>query len=177
RAGQVSLREAFSGLDFFGPTSTDVHVLQDGSVLFNGSVTAFGAGPSFTATRTVLAGDTIDIAVGYGSDGTFTCDTTGLDAVILYSDSAPAVTDYTFTPADAGRHTFGATFWTPGTQSLTATDTAAASLTGNQGNIEVTTASQFLVSGFPSPIITGIAGNFSVSAVDVYGNIVPGYRG
>jgi hypothetical protein len=45
--------------------------------------------------------------------------------------------EYTFTSADAGRHTFSATLWTAGTQSLTATDTAAASTTGSQTGIRI----------------------------------------
>lgn len=45
--------------------------------------------------------------------------------------------DYTFTPADAGTHAFGATLKTAGTQSLTVTDTANGAITGAQGGILV----------------------------------------
>src|SRR5436309_3280059 len=97
---------------------------------------------------------------------------------VHFTSSDPLATlpaPYTFTAADYGSHWFNATFWTAGTQSLTATDTAAA--TGSQGNIEVITASRFVVTGFPSSATVGAAATFSVSAVDIYGNIVPGYRG
>jgi large repetitive protein len=134
-AGVISVGATFTGLAFTVPTTTDVHVLHNGSVLFNGAVTAFGAGPSFNATRTILAGDTIDFAVGFGN-GDYGFDTTGLDAVIRYADPAP-ITDYTFTAADAGRHTFSATFWTVGTQSITVTDLTNPSITGTQTGILV----------------------------------------
>jgi hypothetical protein len=136
RAGALSLSAAFSGLDFIGPTTTDVHVLHNSSAVFDGTVAAFGAGPSFDTTVVVAAGDTIDFAVGYGSNHTFDCDTTGLDVIISYNDSQ-VITDYTFSPADAGSHTFAATFRTAGLQSLTATDRATPSITGAQQNIEV----------------------------------------
>ena len=37
--------------------------------------------------------------------------------------------NYTFTAANAGTHTFSATFITPGTQSITATDTVTGTIT------------------------------------------------
>jgi hypothetical protein len=174
RAGALSLGAAFSGLDFVGPTSTDVHVLHNGATLFDGEVLDFGAGPSFDTTVVVAAGDTIDFAVGYGSDGNFSCDTTGLDAFISYNDS-PVITDYTFTSADAGSHTFIATFSTAGLQSLTATDTQAPSITGGQQNIEVTPG--MAVSGFPATITAGVAGSFTVTAQNADGSTSTGYRG
>ena len=35
----------------------------------------------------------------------------------------------------------------------------------------------FVVAGFPSPTTAGVAGNFSVTAADAFGNLVPGYLG
>jgi ELWxxDGT repeat protein len=178
RAGALSLAAAFSGLDFVGPTTTDVHVLHNNAPLFDGEVLDFGAGPSIATTLAVLAGDTIDFAVGYGRNGTFDCDTTGLDAFISYNDS-PLITNYTFTPADAGGHTFSATFGTAGTQSLTATDTAKPSIIGAQQNIDVTApaARNFVVSGFPSPTTAGTAGTFTVTAKLANGSTAIGYAG
>src|SRR5439155_13510479 len=83
--------------------------------------------------------------------------------------------DYTFTPADGGVKTFGATLRTAGTRALTVTDTAG--ITGTQGNIEVTAATTFLVYGFPSPVQGGTASSFTVVARDAYGRTVPGYTG
>jgi ELWxxDGT repeat protein len=179
RAGSLSLEAAFSGLDFGGPTTTDVHILRNGAALFNGEVTKFGTGPSFNSEVVVAAGDTIDFAVGYGSNGTYYSDTTGLDVFISYDTSPPLITDYTFTPADAGTHTFSATFGTVGVQSLTATDTATPSITGAKQNIEVTppAATNFVVSGFSSPTTAGTAATFTVTAKLANGSTASGYAG
>jgi hypothetical protein len=45
--------------------------------------------------------------------------------------------DYTFTPGDAGTHTFTGALRTVGTQSITATDTAVGSINGTQASIQV----------------------------------------
>ena len=68
---------------------------------------------------------------------------TGYTGTVHFTSSdAKAVLpgNYTFTAADAGVHTFSATLKTAGTQSLTATDTANAALTGTQGRITVNAA-------------------------------------
>jgi hypothetical protein len=64
-AGTFVLATSFTGIDFAGPTTTDVHVLLNGSSIFDGNVDGFGpgSGPSFTTTLTLHAGDTVDFAV------------------------------------------------------------------------------------------------------------------
>jgi hypothetical protein len=67
---------------------------------------------------------------------------TGYQGMVHFtsSDSAAALPmDYTFTPADRGTHAFTATLFALGTQTITATDTADASITGSS-NIEVVRA-------------------------------------
>jgi hypothetical protein len=78
-----------------------------------------------------------------------------------------------------GTGTFSAAFKTAGSQSLSAFDTANASLTGSQGAITVNPAatSQFVVTGFPSPVTAGVAGTLKVIAEDAFGNLTPGYGG
>jgi hypothetical protein len=87
--------------------------------------------------------------------------------------------DYTFTAADAGTHTFTVTFKTAGYQSITATDTQMPADTGSEWNILVrpAAASTLIVAGFPSPTTAGVAGYFTVTLKDPYGNIASGYRG
>ncbi len=77
-----------------------------------------GATSSFTVTAYDSYGN---LATGYAGTVHFT--STDPQA------SLPA--NYTFTAADAGKHTFSATLKTAGTQSITATDTASASITGS----------------------------------------------
>jgi hypothetical protein len=87
--------------------------------------------------------------------------------------------DYTFTTADAGKHTFTATLKTAGTQSITATDTASSGVTGTQTAIKVTplTATALRVSGFPVPATAGVSSSITVTAIDQFGNTATSYTG
>jgi hypothetical protein len=73
---------------FFGqnaaPTSTDVHVLINGDDVFDGIVQGFGqpSRKNFKLTRQLTKGSTIDFAVGFGANGTYNSDLTGLDLQI-----------------------------------------------------------------------------------------------
>lgn len=84
RNDAVSIKSVFSGLDFVGPTSTDVHVLHNGSPLFADDVQGFGSGSAvtFNSVLNVVQGDTIDFAVGFGRNGSFFFDSTALSATI-----------------------------------------------------------------------------------------------
>jgi hypothetical protein len=66
---------------------------------------------------------------------------TGYLGTIHFTSSDPSAVlpaDYTFTTADAGKHTtFSATLKTTGTRSITATDTGNSNLTGTQSGITV----------------------------------------
>src|SRR5207245_16349 len=96
------------------------------------------------------------------------------------SDAQAALpADYAFTTTDGGVHSFSATLKTAGSQSLTATDTAAGSINGSQTGIAVNPAatSTLTVTGFPSPSTAGTAGSFTVTAKDAYGNTATGYTG
>ena len=106
---------------------------------------------------------------------------TGYTGTVHFTSSDPQAglpSDYTFTTADAGVHTFGATLKTAGTQSIVATD-ATAGLTGIEGGILVQAAatSQLAISGFPTSVTAGVAGSLTVTAQDAYGNVATGYAG
>ncbi|HJW72294.1 MAG TPA: hypothetical protein VJ486_05510 [Geothrix sp.] len=75
-AGSMDVRASFMGLDP-APTTTDVHVLLNGVSKFDGTVNAYHAGQSFQGVLDVQAGDTVDVAVGFGN-GTYYSDTTGV---------------------------------------------------------------------------------------------------
>lgn len=66
------------------PTTTDVHILLNGTSLVSGYVNGFGptSDLTFSVPLNLNAGDHIDFAVGFGSNGNFLGDTTGLDATI-----------------------------------------------------------------------------------------------
>jgi hypothetical protein len=88
--------------------------------------------------------------------------------------------NYTYVIGDAGIHTFSATLKTAGSQSITATDTATATITGSQTGIAITSSgvvTNLLVSGFPTTQTAGVAGNIIVRARDASNNTVTSYTG
>jgi hypothetical protein len=95
---------------------------------FPASATA-GTAYTFTVTAVDAYGN---IATGFRGTVQFTS-----------SDAAAVLpANYRFTSTDAGVHVFTATLNTPGTQSLTATDTVKPSLTGTESGITVSAASR-----------------------------------
>jgi hypothetical protein len=95
------------------------------------------------------------------------------------TDGAARLPDnYTFTEADNGVHAFtGLTFWTAGPQTLTVKDLAASRPTGS-ATIQVDPA---LVSTLaveaPASVVAGTPFDVTVSARDLFGNLVTDYAG
>jgi hypothetical protein len=92
-AGVVSVAAAFVGIDPGGPlsplgTTTDVHVLHNGTAVFGDEVVGFGTTRGYSDTVFLAAGDTLDFAVGIGTNGTDFNDSTGVAATITYVDPA-----------------------------------------------------------------------------------------
>jgi len=161
-------------------------------------VTAIAAGdnyslalvPSAAATLTVsgipspyVVGDAHDVTVtAKGPDGNVA---TGYRGKVHFTSSDAAATlpaDYTFTAADAGVHTFSHTvnpalvLRTAGSQSVTATDKLARSITGAQSGITVV-GQTLAVSGIANPYVAGDAHSVTVTAKEADGNTDAGYRG
>jgi len=86
-------------------------------------------------------------------------------------------------PADAaltnGVGIFAAALRTNGPQTLRATDSVAASLSGTSGPIAVSAnpATHFAISGFPNPTPIGTAFTITVEALDSFNNLATGYNG
>jgi hypothetical protein len=101
--------------------------------------------------------------------------------VHLTSSDGQAVleADHTFTPSDNGRYGFGVILETAGTQSITATDTNNASITGTQSGIVVNpaAASSFVLVALPTTVTAGDTISLTVTAFDPYHNIATGYSG
>jgi hypothetical protein len=87
--------------------------------------------------------------------------------------------NYTFTAVDQGVHIFTATLKSAGSRSIIVRDIIVSLTAGTQSGITVNpaAASRLAVAGFPSPVTAGVAGGFTVTASDVYGNRATGYRG
>jgi hypothetical protein len=105
----------------------------------------------------------------------------GYTGTISFSSSDPLAqlpANYTFTAADHGQHTFKATFQTPGNQTVTATDTATSSITG-QATLTINAAGVvthfavvtvgFAVAGTPTSVM--------LVALDAANHVVTGYTG
>jgi hypothetical protein len=160
-AGGPNLQDVQSWMGQFQTSGPATHLVVSAR-------TATTAGTPLMVTVTVLDRNNNQVA---GYVGTVHFTSSDLQAGL------PA--DYTFTPADAGQHTFTITLKTAGTQALTATDTRSSGITGMLAGIVVSpdVLSQLRVAGFPSPITAGTAGMVTVAATDAYGNTIAGYRG
>ncbi len=118
-----------------------------------------GSAESFTVTAKDIYGNT---ATGYTGTVHFTS-----------SDSTATL------PADAtltnGTGTFSATLKKAGSDSITATDTTTASITGTEANIAVTPAAAAIlnVTG-PATSVSGAAEIYMIAAADAYGNAATG---
>jgi trimeric autotransporter adhesin len=168
-AGTQSITVADQAISGFTSTQSGINVVAAAAASF--SVTGFPAATTAGVTQsfTVIVRDAFgNLAVGYTGAVRFSSNDTqaGLPA------------NYTFTPGDAGVHTFTATLKTAGSRSITATDLADSSLTGTQAGINVTAAAatHFAISA-PSTIQRQTNFSITVTALDAYGNIATGYRG
>jgi hypothetical protein len=153
-------------------TGTEPGIVVTAAATSQFSVSGF---PS-PSTAGVAATATVTTRDAFGNS------TTGyLGTVHFTSTDKQAVlpADYTFVSADNGSHSFSVTLKTAATQSLTATDKTTASITGTQSGIVVTSAAagQLVASGFPASITAGAAGNLTVTAKDIFGNVATGYVG
>jgi hypothetical protein len=88
-AGQYLLSSIFTGIDVGTPfhlgTTTDVHVLDNGSSLFAGNVLANGLNSaSYSTTLNLAVGERIDFVVGWGADQSFSNDSTALAATLTF---------------------------------------------------------------------------------------------
>jgi hypothetical protein len=153
-------------------TGTQASIVVGAAAAKNFSVAGMAnpATAGVAGTVTVTAFDPFgNVATGYSGIVHFTSTDT---AAVL-----PA--NYTFTAADAGVHTFGATLKTAGSRTITATDTVTATITGSQAAIAVVaaTATTLSVTGLPASSVAGAVGSLTVTARDGFGNVVLGYTG
>jgi len=88
QAGKYYLLGLFYGADPT-PTSTDVHILRNGSAIWNGTVNDYNVNHGYGGILALgLPGDTFDFVVGPGASWG-TNDTTGLSAVVQGPGAVP----------------------------------------------------------------------------------------
>src|SRR5207245_6406977 len=104
---------------------------------------------SVTVSSLIVAGFPSPTTAGVAGNFTLTAEdangnvVTGYTSTIHFTSSDPQAvlpSDYTFTSADAGQHTFSATLKTAGSQSFTATDVFNNSLAVTKPGITVSPA-------------------------------------
>ena len=87
-SGSYALASTFIGIDCC-VTSTDVHVLVNGTSYFSSFVNGYGASQSYSNTFALTAGDNVELVVGYGSNQNYFDDSTGLDLTINAVTATP----------------------------------------------------------------------------------------
>ena len=81
-SGPLSVNFNFIGIDVEG-TTTDVHVLQNGTPIADGNINGYqDAFGKTVEVANVAAGDTFDFIVGFGSNDSYISDSTSLTATI-----------------------------------------------------------------------------------------------
>jgi hypothetical protein len=102
---------------------------------------------------------------------------TGFTGTVHFTTTDPSGTvpaDYAYQGADQGAHPFTATFFTAGTQTVTAVTGAVSS--SNSWYVQATAADHFRVTA-PATAAVGVAFTITVTALDPYNNVATGYRG
>jgi hypothetical protein len=145
-----------------------------------GAYEASATGFALTAPATATAGTPLDATVQ--AVDPFGQTAVGYTGTVQFSSSdgqATLPSNYPFTLGDGGVHVFsnGVTLKTAGNQTVTATDTATASITGS-GTVAVTAAAgdHLLLTG-PVSASAGVPIDILVTIQDQYGNTVTGYAG
>lgn len=89
-SGPCTISVSVRGADASFPTTIDASVLLNGVALVAGEVNAYAEGLTFVDTVNVSAGDTVDVAIGYGQNGTYAGDSTAVDATIQLGPAGSA---------------------------------------------------------------------------------------
>jgi hypothetical protein len=171
----LSINKAGTGYTLTASSGGLTSVTSNGFNIGAGAATHFTvvgpasttAGTAFNVTVTALDAAN-NIATGYTSTIHFTS-----------TDSQAALpVDYTFLAGDNGSKTFSAMLKTAGNQTITATDTVNAAITGTSSTINViagaATHYALLAPGAATP---GTPFNFTVTALDQFNNTATSYLG
>ena len=184
--GTVSINSGLVFADLDGDGRTDLIGQKDANDT-NGSQVGIAMGTPGPATTMTLGG-LYPMPVTAGTPENFSVQlwdasnslaTTYAGTVHFTSSdgSATKPSNYTFTPADGGAHTFigGATFRTAGQQTLTATDTAHSSLTATLSiTVQAGAVSSVTLSSPPSAPINTAFSLLTAHVTDAYNNAVAG---
>jgi hypothetical protein len=148
------------------------------SAAFDVAPASVGAMNLLLSARSVTAGGTVDATVeladAFGNRAT---NYRGTVTLVSSDSTAPlAVTEYTFTEADAGRHTFpGLVFQRAGTATLTVTDKALGAQLQRTGEVEVLPGAAAKLAFTQQPANQSVGkplATVRVTLTDAFGNTV-----
>jgi hypothetical protein len=144
-----------------------------------GPLNVFAAAAThFTVSAPAIATGNSGFGVTVTAQDQFNNTAVGYAGTVHFTSSDGSATLPANSPLSAGVSTFPATLRTGGTQTITATDTVSASITGTSNAITVTTgpATHFLVSA-PATATAGSAFSITVTAQDATNSTVTSYAG
>jgi hypothetical protein len=189
-AGTITL-DPVAGFDIVGSHTYST----DGTYAVSVTVSDVGGSQAAVASTAETSGVAASFAISAPSVATagtgFNVTVTALDAsnqpalnyagtVYFTSPDTQAVlpANYTFTPADAGSHTFAVTLKTAGRATVAVKDTSNSTLFARSTSINVKPAAVASFKVVSAATATaGRALTVTVTAQDAYGNTVAGYRG
>lgn len=141
-----------------------------------------GAGAVYSLSGlpgTVTAGQTVPVTLTVRDEfGNIATGYAGSVSVTTNDPEAQFTTFFTFQPQNQGVRTLNIEFRTAGSRTITFTDDANPNLTVTGSTSVVAGAlASFSVQGFPSPVVTGTQGSFTVRAIDQFGNFISNFSG
>ncbi|MFO1064390.1 MAG: VCBS repeat-containing protein [Pirellulales bacterium] len=159
-----------------GPQTVSVSApnMQAGSATVNvtGQVTKL----NIAAPSTAKAGDSFTVTVtAINSEGAAA---SGYSSTVHFSSNdalAGLPADYTFTPEDAGSHSFSVTLKTAGSEFLAATELGGKIGGGTSVNVTPLAATSLAMAGSAGAI--GVSRPVTIVARDTYGNLATSYNG
>jgi outer membrane protein assembly factor BamB len=193
-AANNSLGDMTSGTTFTISDGSCTGAICTATIAGTHIVTGTNSGKTGTATLAVNAAAATQLALsGLTSAAAGTAQTatvtlrdsygnvvTGYQGTVHFTSSDAQATlpaDYTFVAGDAGTHTFPVTLKTAGSQSVTAANYTAGSLTGSQTvTVSPAAASRLVLSGLVNAK-SGTTQTAKVNLFDSFGNPATGYRG
>jgi hypothetical protein len=150
--GEYRVSGVFTGVDIAG-TTTDVHILTNGVLTFNGLINGYGGSTTlpFDFKTALAAGQSVDFAVGRGANAEFTSDSTGLSASVGTVEAASAST-IAYIPGVITNSFSGTDVWQTNSLFFTASGTStllgASPVSGDSG----TWLDTFVLTEFPGPM-------------------------
>ena len=155
--------------------------------LISGSITGASGtivvSPTAASHFTVAVPSPVSRGIGFGMTVTaldpFNNTATGYTGTVGFTSSDGAATLPAATTLAAGIGNFNATLGTLGSQTITASDTQTASITGHSSTIVVNRppATHFAFSGSPASTTAGVVFQFTVIAEDQFNNTAINYGG